>query len=619
MAEQYPLARKGGLLGPTIEKSLQMLHAREIAKSMLTGGAGVPSFQEGGVVPYTGIFKLHEGETVVPGQTTGTTPPFMPSAGGGVDEQTKKILQMLVQSASRKQFAGQPRPSPVPGKQDPFGAPSYMTSGPNPHAWGAQRLMFGIQSMMKNAVAHHKEEQVNKAMADWEYAQSSLNEYYNAQSSGDQVALAAAQKKLDVVFGDPKKLKNMAKALNQDWLNPEKTTVYGEALKKVASQTQQKDGQKQQAKQGIMGMFKKLIGERQQKPQLSPDDQKRMEQEIISKAPTQVVNDPKLLQFMETYEGKLQVQKMKDDAAKEIEQMKETAKKETTKPVDKVLSEAAELYGKGDMEGYKKKLAEANQMSMTTKAPAKDSEISLIQKANAGDKDALKALTNLRSARLELAKQRGMGRPMNFYDPVLKRDVVLSAEEGERRQQAGESLVMTGPVPANQVINTQRAQNSIPKAVGEVEKYITAWDNEKDRAIFAKIIKDSPMAGEPETWFSNVINQALAGKLSPEGRQATIALRRLGEAMGTVRAASGLPSTAGSMMATWAMLPGAQTPDSKFAKDQLQSIMDLMQQETGLAFFGGAENAPAAKPAKGATGAGGGKQKVIVVKPEDMN
>lgn len=230
-------------------------------------------------------------QTVVPGQTTGTTPPFLPSPGGGtpgVDDQTKRLLDMILRTATQRRFAGQPRPSAVPGRQDPFQPPSYMTSGPNPHAWGAQRLMYGIQSMMKNAVAHHKEEQVNKAMADWEYAQSALNEYYNAQASGDQNALATAQKKLDVVFGDPKKLKNMAKALNQDWLNPEKTTVYGEALKKVAANTQQKDQQKQNAKQGITNMFKRLIGRSQPQPQLSPEQKQGIEKEVIEKAPTTV-------------------------------------------------------------------------------------------------------------------------------------------------------------------------------------------------------------------------------------------------------------------------------------------------------------------------------------------
>jgi hypothetical protein len=84
----------------------------------------------------------------------------------------------------------------------------------------------------------------------------------------------------------------MAKALNQDWLNPEKTTVYGEALKKVNAKTQQKDQQqqqqaqqKQQAAQGLKGMMQKLL-QRQQQPQLTDEQKKKMSAEVQAKAPT---------------------------------------------------------------------------------------------------------------------------------------------------------------------------------------------------------------------------------------------------------------------------------------------------------------------------------------------
>jgi hypothetical protein len=218
------------------------------------------------------------------------TPPFFPQQGGqpgGVDEQTKKILAALTQAATQRRATGAPRPNAVPGQENPFNAPSYMTSGPNPHAWGAERLMYGVQTMIRNAVSRQKEEQITKATADWEYGQSALNEYYAAQQSGDEQALKAAQVKLDVAFGDPKKLKLMAKALNQDWLNPDKTTVHGEALKRVAAQTQQKDGQKQQAKTGIQNLFKSLIDKvKGQQPQYTDEEKQRMEKEVIGKAPT---------------------------------------------------------------------------------------------------------------------------------------------------------------------------------------------------------------------------------------------------------------------------------------------------------------------------------------------
>ncbi|HEX4503172.1 MAG TPA: hypothetical protein VH187_18720 [Scandinavium sp.] len=148
--------------------------------------------------------------------------------------------------------------------------------------------MASIGTNIRNAVAKQKGDQLLKAEGDWQYLQSSLNELYAAQQSGDQQAAAAAQKKVDVTLGDPKKLKNMAKALNQDWLNPEKTTVYGEALKKTIAQTEQKaqqEGKKAQAAQGLKSMMQHLIGKATQ-PQLSDEQKKQMSAEIQSKAPT---------------------------------------------------------------------------------------------------------------------------------------------------------------------------------------------------------------------------------------------------------------------------------------------------------------------------------------------
>lgn len=64
MADEYPGVENMGLFGPAIKNSLQLLHAKEIAKQMLTGG--VPGMKHGGIVHYTGIYKLHKGETVTP-------------------------------------------------------------------------------------------------------------------------------------------------------------------------------------------------------------------------------------------------------------------------------------------------------------------------------------------------------------------------------------------------------------------------------------------------------------------------------------------------------------------------------------------------------------------------
>lgn len=206
-----------------------------------------------------------------------------------------QIMKMLLLNAQRKQAGG----TPVPGQvgQGPQRDPMSigMNTG-NPHAWSGVRFTAALGDLIGSAVAKKKQNDILKAEGDWTYMQSALNELYGAQASGDQKGAAAAQAKLDVVLGDPKKLKNMAKALNQDWLNPEKTTVYGEALKKVNAETQAKDAKQMQAAQGIKGIFQRLI-QRQQQPQLSPDQQQRMAREIEAKAPTTTPGsmDPKIL------------------------------------------------------------------------------------------------------------------------------------------------------------------------------------------------------------------------------------------------------------------------------------------------------------------------------------
>jgi hypothetical protein len=239
----------------------------------------------GGAIPVT-TPQVAGGADPVPsfGQSAGTPDPSMQ-----VNQMAKQIMARLAQAQQRKQFAGTPVPGAIPQRQD-SGQNIGMNTA-NPHAWGKQRFAAGVQSMISNAVADQKQKKLNKAEADWTYMQSGLNELYAAQASGDPKAVAAAQQKVDVVLGDPKKLKEMAKALNQDWLNPEKTTVYGEALKKVtakAGDQSQTDAQKQQAATGLKGMMQKLMQRRQQ-PELTPEQKSKMSAEILAKAPTSMV------------------------------------------------------------------------------------------------------------------------------------------------------------------------------------------------------------------------------------------------------------------------------------------------------------------------------------------
>jgi len=226
-----------------------------------------------------------DGSAPVPsfGQSAATPDPSMQ-----VNNMAKQIMARLAQASQRKQFAGTPVPSAVPGMQDPNAARKIGMDTANPNAWGKQRLMAGIATNIQNAVAKQKQQKLLKAEADWTYMGSAINELEAAKVSNDPKAVAAAQQKVDIVMGDPKKLKEMAKALNQDWLNPEKTTVYGDALKKVtakAGQDAQQKADQQKAATGLKGLFQKLMQKNQQ-PQLTPEQQKAMSAEILAKAPT---------------------------------------------------------------------------------------------------------------------------------------------------------------------------------------------------------------------------------------------------------------------------------------------------------------------------------------------
>lgn len=218
------------------------------------------------------------------GQSAGTPDPSMQ-----VNDMAKTIMQRLAQASQRKQFAGVPVARPVPGQQDPNAARQIGMNTANPNAWGKQRLMSGLATSIQNATNRKKQEKVLKAEADWNYMSTALNELYAAQASNDSAGAAKAQAKVDVVLGDDKKRKQMQEALMQDWLEPSKTKVYGDALKSQMAKTEQQsqqDQQKQQAATGLKGLFQKLMQKQQQPPQLTPEQHQQMVREIQEKAPT---------------------------------------------------------------------------------------------------------------------------------------------------------------------------------------------------------------------------------------------------------------------------------------------------------------------------------------------
>lgn len=260
---------------------------------------------------------------------------------------------------------------------------------------------------------------------------------------------------------------------------------------------------------------------------------------------------------------------------------------------EQLMRDYTDALSKNDQPGAKAALDKIQALTVAKtapKVPQKENELSLIRKANAGGPDAAAAsadLKTLQDRRLQIAKSRGGGQYANFFDPELGRNVRLNNEDAAAAQASGKILIPAGPVSATQILQTQRAQTAIPAAIAEVRKHLSAWDDPKDRAIFARIISETPTGNmDHATWLGTVLNNKLTGKLSSEGQQGVIALRRLNESLGSLRVAAALPSTSGSMATTAALAPGATSPNSKFAGQQLDSILKLVEQETGVPFLG---------------------------------
>lgn len=243
----------------------------------------------------------------IPGLDTGQVP-GIPSQGGAAAPQTgdpndkaKQILATILQAAQRKQVANTAVPMSIPQGGDLNAARNIGMNTARPGAWGTQRFLATLGASVQNGVKAIKEKQLLKAEGMWASLQAALNEKFQADQSGDPKAIAAAQRKVDAITNDDKNMKNMSKALNMDWANPEKTNVWRQGLENTIKKQQQEDAtnqKKQGAAQSLKQMFQHLIQKSTggAKPQLSDEQRTAMGREIQEKAPTTTPGlDPKAL------------------------------------------------------------------------------------------------------------------------------------------------------------------------------------------------------------------------------------------------------------------------------------------------------------------------------------
>lgn len=223
-------------------------------------------------------------------------------------------------------------------------------------------------------------------------------------------------------------------------------------------------------------------------------------------------------------------------------------------------------------------------------------EIGLIQKALQGDTNAAEALKVLQQNRINLAKERGMafgqGRLWNLQNVIDENGTpqLMTGFSVLERQSQGIPTTPVGKLSANQIMAVQRAQAEVLPQIENVRKLTGAFDNRKDRAVFARLLATRPMdTNDPTGWMGNILNQALAGnELSETGRDLTVGLKGLAEAGSTLRTAMGQHASNEMVNLTLNMLPGAGTPDSKMANKNLDQLKLSTERLLGIPIIKGA-------------------------------
>lgn len=286
-----------------------------------------------------------------------------------------------------------------------------------------------------------------------------------------------------------------------------------------------------------------------------------------------------------TNEGKTDVQGLRNQGIKA----------KPTNPIVDALAAAKKASDAGDQEEFSKQINLAHQLA-SAKSVSPSNEIGLIMRANNGDQDAQKALDVLQQRRTDLVKARGqsMGQGrlwqlQTVMNPVTGETSYRTGFDILDAQQRGEQLIPTGKLPQDKVIAVQQLQSEATPALKQVRDALPAFDNASDRAIFARVMKSAgnPTRGDEPGWLGTVMNQALKEDLSPQGKQLAIAEGRLAETLGRMRGVLGLQATDSAMALTMRLMPGASTPNSKYAKDQLDTLDNMITKAVEIPAFGG--------------------------------
>ena len=555
----------------------------------------------------------------------------------GVVDQSKQNLDALVKQVLAK--ASQPQM----GMQQPrpqFSQESMTKQGfDNSHQTNKKadigQALGNMGSLIHNAVAQHKQNQIREAMNEWDGFNRAIEK---AQVlAGDPSAPDYQQKVQKALADDPfvksqldpanpkavKRIKNMYKALNVDLLATDKENVHREGLKrffkvqdafkKVLGNKQKMDAQKQQGGQGgQQGAQQGNQQEQQQKQfqeslgklagQMKPPDPKGMEaaarlgieyeKSLADNVQYMPVTKPDGSTSIVAMDKKVPPGQQPQAREVQITDAK-TGKTGAVSPVNKgkpeaqLIKEGIAMAESGDEAGAQKKFALANKAALAGKVGS-PTLMDMVIKKNQGDPQAAKDLASYMGVQKELQGAKGAMYALTrarynleqYVNPKTHQLETISAMDATIRINNGEHLIKTQSLPVQVIIGAQRLQKEGTPAIKEMRQYTKAFDNPKDRAIFAELAKGAgPMGEDKIGWMQTVLQQTLQqkGRFSEDGRQLLLREQRLAEVLGTARQSLGALATNSGVALAMGLMPSANMPDKKLADDSLDQLQAILE------------------------------------------
>lgn len=552
------------------------------------------------------------------GDNSAPAPPPQTGQTGSATDDQQKIMQMI-QEQVKKQAQPQAHANPTPPMNPQM---KKMSLGADIGTSLLSMFVPGVGGAVQRAIKAQKEKQIYEAVNDYT---SLYNAFEDSQiaSGGDKEKanqLFMQDPRTQAILGDKKKSKLLAKAFSVDLTNPEKSqnTAHFQGLKRFAD-LKQASGQMKQV-QGMMDAVKGSMGASQgaagasgqpqpgpqQPPQgaasapnglqthMTQPSMKDLEEASATMkniVTAQIEGTPKT-EFQAAYKDYMDTHGGKRPSADWIQAFHDARR---LKPVDQLVQDAIDLEMAGDHNEAQKKFALAKTATQAMAKTPQPTLMGTIYAANAGDKAAGDALASWKKLQMDLREAYGTGRARWQMIQVMDENGnvgPMSAFDIRRNQQAGRKLTIVGALSTKDIQVAQRLVSEAgPKdtkayehgAMKGMYDNISAYDNASDRAIFSKIMEATPrpqsnLASEGYAWASNVLDQALKSDsgLSDKGRNLAIAHKRLNETMGLYRALSGLPSTDQSFDISAALMPSKTTPDSEYAKQQLDSLNEMI-------------------------------------------